>query len=1210
MSSKDGYLEKPSTNTQQTLSLVFDVDKDGRMDFVIGSRGGTTGPSLVWYKQLSEGWFRWMIEPSVLNLEAGGTFHDVDNDGDLDIIAGEDYQGNDIWWWENPYPKYNISTAWKRHIIKNSGCNKHHDMMVGDFDGNGIDELIFWNQSQPNKDGCKPADAGTLFLSEIPNDAKTRTTQWPRQAIFKSGFVKDEGLTAGDIDDDGHMDIVAAGNWFKHTGGANFTPNLYERIDYSRIVVGDFIKGGRLEIIQTTGDAVGKARIFTWTGSNWVGQDLLTNNLFYTHSLDVGDVNLDGKLDIFLAEMRYVNSSTQKTDAQMMVLYGDGKGGYTSQTIATGYGNHESRLVDLDDDSDLDILGKPYAWNTPRLDVWMNRLPSEGQVCDPLGTWSTKIIDNAAPWRMIFIDTADLDGDGDEDIVSGAWWYRNPQKGGGGWQRKPIDDRLAGATSPKINTFNEMAILFDFDDDGDIDILGTQWEGGTTSAEKGNKFVWARNEGSAKFTILNNLDAGNGNFLQGVSVDRFYSGGRQVMLSWQTGIGTQRLAVPNNPSTQQWNIAKASGETQGEELTSGDIDRDGDPDLLLGTKWLRNSGSDGSWSVFTLHNTSFPPDRSRLAYIDGDNRIDAVVGYEQNSKTPASTVLAWYRAPTDSTSLWPGDLIANLIGPNSLDTADIDKDGDIDIITGEYNHYNPPAGRVFLFENVGNGDSWKPHLVATGHEHHDGTQFVDIDKDGDLDILSIGWNHGTILLYTQEECGSLPTPTASPDETATPTPETTPTPSDCPPPSPDNAILNPGFESGKTYWQFYSKDGKGNFSTTASNPYQCNLASQITMQIPGTNDKFYQTDINLQPKSPYRLLLAARSTGGQDVKIYLDKGVSPYTNYGINGITLDLTPAWQMFEIVFTTENFSTPVADGRLRITLIGGIAGETYFFDDFSLSPAGMSTPTPSPTSTKTPATPTETPTTSPAISPTPGDCPPPSPDNAILNPGFESGKINWSFVTNSGQGTFTTTATNPYQCSLAAQVSIQIPGTDDRFIQNNIALQPNTTYRLRLAGHSSTGRDVKVYLHKGGSPYTDYGVNGITLNLTPAWQVFEIAFTTKNFSTPVADGRLRITLIGGIAGETYFFDDFSLSPVGTSTPTPTPTDTETPVPPTDTPTPTPTGTDTPLPPTDTPTPIPTDTETPVPPTDTPTTTPIPTDTEVPTETPIPTDTATPDP
>jgi hypothetical protein len=54
------------------------------------------------------------------------------------------------------------------------------------------------------------------------------------------------------------------------------------------------------------------------------------------------------------------------------LFLGDGNGNFTKTEIATGFGNHESKVADLDGDGDLDILGKPYNWDTPRLDIWLN----------------------------------------------------------------------------------------------------------------------------------------------------------------------------------------------------------------------------------------------------------------------------------------------------------------------------------------------------------------------------------------------------------------------------------------------------------------------------------------------------------------------------------------------------------------------------------------------------------------------------------------------------------------------------------------------------------------------------------------------------------------------------------------------------------------------------------------------------------------------
>ncbi|NIV37262.1 MAG: hypothetical protein GWN58_49920, partial [Anaerolineae bacterium] len=132
LSSKNGDLPAPGDATQQTTALILDVDQDGRDDFVIGSR--QAGPAMVWYQRNADGWTKYLIDGATLDIEAGGAFGDIDRDGDLDVVMGGDYHSNKVWWWENPYPNYGPDTPWTRREIKNSGSNKHHDQMFGDFD--------------------------------------------------------------------------------------------------------------------------------------------------------------------------------------------------------------------------------------------------------------------------------------------------------------------------------------------------------------------------------------------------------------------------------------------------------------------------------------------------------------------------------------------------------------------------------------------------------------------------------------------------------------------------------------------------------------------------------------------------------------------------------------------------------------------------------------------------------------------------------------------------------------------------------------------------------------------------------------------------------------------------------------------------------------------------------------------------------------------
>jgi phage-related protein len=456
---------------------------------------------------------------------------------------------------------------------------------------------------------------------------------------------------------------------------------------------------------------------------------------------------------------------------------------------------------------------------------------------------------------------------------------------------------------------------------------------------------------------------------------------------------------------------------------------------------------------------------------------------------------------------------------------------------------------------------------------------------------------------------AVPTSTAEPTQTATATSEPSSNFSQaiCDGPVSGNVIQNPGFEQGGTRWSFFT-DGQGSFTTTTTNPYECDRSAEVTIQAGGSNVQLFQTGIALHPATTYRLSLAARSSSGRDVQLFIHRHTAPNTNYGLGGVNLDLTPDWQMFNIEFTTQNFSQPVNDARLRIWLARtNEPGEAYFFDHIVLVPLSSAPPTattsaPAATATQTStsaptATPTHTPAATSTTTPTPsntptatntpvptnttaptltatatssssGSCPGPVSGNGIQNPGFEQGGANWSFFSD-GQASFTTTTTNPYECLRSAEIAIQARGSNVQLFQPGITLQPDTTYRLSLAARSSTGRDVQLFLHRHTSPNTNYGLNNVTLDLTPQWQYFQVEFTTRNFTSEVNNGRLRIWLAqSNEAGEVYYFDRVVLVPVGGSPATPTPTAQSSP--PANTPTATPTAQPTSRP-TNTPTPLP---------------------------------------
>jgi hypothetical protein len=375
LSSARGDIAVPNGGDQQTAAAVFDMDGDGNVEFFITER--TQAPSVVAYKYNGSDWDRYIIDDSPQRIEAGSAVYDIDGDGDLDVVFGGDAGSNQVWWWENPHPKHRADKPWKRHLIKDSGANKHHDQLFGDFDGDGAKELVFWNQN-----------AGNLILGEVPEKAGGRKSEWPMKVIYSYGMDSEmeqtgqagypgwkgtneqEGLFAADIDGDGIHDILGGGRWFKYDGEGGFHEHIIDAsYTFTRSVAGQFIEGGRPEVILLAGDGHAPMYLYEYNEKGTWEKTMLIQEVVDGHTIDVLDFNGDGHLDIFSGEMGLNGGNP---DARIRIMLGDGQGNFIHHVVAKGIGTHESKIADLDGDGDYDIMSKPYNWKAPRLDIFIN----------------------------------------------------------------------------------------------------------------------------------------------------------------------------------------------------------------------------------------------------------------------------------------------------------------------------------------------------------------------------------------------------------------------------------------------------------------------------------------------------------------------------------------------------------------------------------------------------------------------------------------------------------------------------------------------------------------------------------------------------------------------------------------------------------------------------------------------------------------------
>ncbi len=341
---------------------------------------------------------------------------------------------------------------------------------------------------------------------------------------------------------------------------------------------------------------------------------------------------------------------------------------WTEHTLDGEFGGAYSvYAADVDGDGDLDVLGAAGSDNDI---TWWENTAGDGTA------WTKHTVDGAF-FGANSVYAADVDGDGDMDVLGAAWdddeiaWWENTSGDGSAWTEHTVDGFFDVACS---------VYAADVDGDGDMDVLGAAWDD--------DEIAWWENT------------SGNGTAWAKHTVDGSFDGAGSVY--------------------------------------AADVDGDGDMDVLgaagfdADIAWWENTVGDGTtWIEHTVDGAFDGASSAYAADVDGDGDLD-VLGAAQ-----ADNDITWWENTAGDGTAWIEHTVDGAFdGASSVYAADVDGDGDLDVLGAACMDDD-----ITWWENTaGDGTAWTEHTVDGAFNWAASVYAADIDGDGDMDVLGAAWD--------------------------------------------------------------------------------------------------------------------------------------------------------------------------------------------------------------------------------------------------------------------------------------------------------------------------------------------------------------------------------------------------------------------------------------------------------------------------------------